>query len=169
MITAICSGGQTGADQGGLLAGEAMNIFTFGWAPKGFKTEAGPAPWLEDRFNVMEHPSDSYEDRTRANVLASDGTIIIGRRSRGSNRTEEECRLAKKPCMWVAWPDKMVKSKDGYAFIFNPTELNNPYMFILQWSIGQKVSILNVAGNRESKNPGIAEYTVNLLLRTFKR
>jgi hypothetical protein len=48
MIERVISGGQTGADQGGLRAAQACGIPTGGWAPRGWLTEAGPAPWLAD-------------------------------------------------------------------------------------------------------------------------
>jgi hypothetical protein len=35
----IISGGQTGADQGGLFAAEILKIKTGGYAPKGYRTE----------------------------------------------------------------------------------------------------------------------------------
>ncbi len=42
MVRKIISGGQTGADRGGLLAGEALKIETGGTAPPIFMTELGP-------------------------------------------------------------------------------------------------------------------------------
>ena len=46
MLECIISGGQTGADQGGLLAARKSGIQTGGWCPLGWRTELGPAPWL---------------------------------------------------------------------------------------------------------------------------
>lgn len=43
----IISGGQTGADQGGLDAGKALGLKTGGLMPKGWRTEAGPRPGHE--------------------------------------------------------------------------------------------------------------------------
>jgi Circularly permutated YpsA SLOG family len=48
MIELVISGGQTGADQAGLRAARASGIRCGGMAPKGWLTEAGPAPWLAD-------------------------------------------------------------------------------------------------------------------------
>ena len=48
MIGKIISGGQTGVDQAALRAAKACGIPTGGWAPKGWRTEDGPAPWLAD-------------------------------------------------------------------------------------------------------------------------
>ena len=40
----VCSGGQTGADLGGLIAAKQAGLETFGWMPPGFLTEFGPKP-----------------------------------------------------------------------------------------------------------------------------
>jgi Circularly permutated YpsA SLOG family len=72
----IVSGGQTGADQAGLRAARAAGIETGGWAPKGWDTEDGPAPWLED-FGLIECPVTGYPARTEANGLKPFGTELI--------------------------------------------------------------------------------------------
>jgi hypothetical protein len=48
MIEKVMSGGQTGADHGGLRAARRCGIATGGWAPRGWLTEAGPAEWLAE-------------------------------------------------------------------------------------------------------------------------
>ena len=46
----VVSGGQCGADLGGLLAAELLGIPTGGIAPNGFRTEKGKQPILSSRF-----------------------------------------------------------------------------------------------------------------------
>ena len=48
MITKVISGGQTGADRAGLFAARKFAIETGGYAPRGWLTESGTAPWLAD-------------------------------------------------------------------------------------------------------------------------
>ena len=60
----VISGGQTGADQAGLIAAEKAGITTGGWMPKGFRTLDGPNPGLAARFGLREHPSEEYPPRT---------------------------------------------------------------------------------------------------------
>jgi len=78
----VISGGQTGADRGGLIAAKALGIPTGGTAPLGYKTEAGmkslqgretqaytsPTPGsdltLKREFNLKEGQCD-YADRTK--------------------------------------------------------------------------------------------------------
>jgi len=63
MLKNIVSGGQTGADQAGLRAAKAAGIETGGWAPHGWTTEKGPAPWLAD-YGLAECPIPGYPART---------------------------------------------------------------------------------------------------------
>ena len=59
----IISGGQAGADQGGLLGARDAGLPTGSTAPKGWRTEDDPAPWLVD-FGLVESKSPSYAART---------------------------------------------------------------------------------------------------------
>jgi hypothetical protein len=72
MIVQVISGGQTGADQGGLRAARACGIPTSGWAPKGWMTEAGPAPWLADWGLAGDLELDRLGDRQRTAGWGSD-------------------------------------------------------------------------------------------------
>ena len=141
-VRRIISGGQTGADRGGLLAGDLLGLETGGTAPPGFRTENGPDITLKS-FGLVEGEPDPkvFPRRTLKNVKDSDGTLLIGNvNSPGSKLTLKYCNDLEKPR------------------IINPT----PYG--LKWWIDKyKIEILNVAGNRESKNPGIQKETFTLL------
>lgn len=151
-ISLIISGAQTGADQGGLRAAKALGIPTGGWAPKGFRTEEGPAPWLCQEFNLDEHDTEyDYEPRTRLNVSIADATVIFGRRSRGSNLTERVCQQTGKPYLWVADP---LKPSETLRFRL--------------WVARVRPETLNVAGNRESRNPGIGAHVDVFLQRSLR-
>lgn len=152
LISCIISGAQTGADQGGLYAGRHLKIGTGGYAPKGYRTESGSQRSLLESFGVMEHDSIDYRDRTSDNVRLSDGTVIFGRRSPGSNATEEFCRVQKKPCLWM--PDWTCTPKNKLMF--------------RSWLRAHKITILNVAGNRESKSAGIQEGVAKFLVYALK-
>ena len=64
----IISGGQTGADIGGLVGAERCAIATGGCAPRNYRTENGPQVILKSRFGLIAHPSPNYRDRTQENV-----------------------------------------------------------------------------------------------------
>lgn len=141
-VEKIISGGQTGADRGGLIAGGTLGIETGGTAPPGFITEKGSDPSLR-LYGLVEGKPDpkTYPKRTRRNVKDSDGTLLMGNaESPGSRLTLGCCVDLEKP--WIMNPI--------------PSELS-------RWLIANSIKILNVAGNRESKTPGIQSRTVDLL------
>src|SRR5215471_5688537 len=76
MIERTISGGQTGADQGGLRAAKTLGIPTGGWAPRGRMTEDGSAEELLRSFGLREFSQPGYPPRTRANVDAGIGDVL---------------------------------------------------------------------------------------------
>ena len=77
MISRIISGGQSGADQGGLEAAERLGVPTGGFMPKGFRTEDGPRPDLAARYGLVEASTPGYPERTERNVQLADGTAVF--------------------------------------------------------------------------------------------
>lgn len=147
----VISGGQTGADQGGLLGARDAGYITGGYAPFGYRTENGPMPQLRS-FGLIELKRSSYSYRTRKNIKVSDVTILFGSAgSIGSNLTRNIAHAIGKPLLHIRSPD--IKSL-GPALVFLRT---------------YDPSIINIAGNRESVTPGIQDgvrsYVREMLLR----
>lgn len=153
-VSLIISGGQSGSDLAGLKAGTLLGIPTGGFMPKGWMTEDGPKPEYEKLYGMSEWLTENYIDRTMQNIRIGDATVIFGRRSIGSNRTEESCRLLKKPCLWIA-----ANQTAGYRKA-------NINAFKI-WLARHDTETLNVAGNRESVSPGICKYTMEFLLEAL--
>lgn len=159
----VISGGQTGADQGALRAAYACGIPTGGWAPHGWRTETGPAPWLRTRYGLQEHAAAAYTPRTIANLRGADATILFGDvTTPGSRQTIAALRAAVRP------------------YLINPT----PETLAAWWTdLSTRPApprILNVAGNREGRhahahrwhapsvgNPGIEAYVFWFLCRAW--
>ncbi len=139
------SGGQTGVDRGALDAAIERGIPHRGWCPKGRKAEDGPIP---PQYNMQEMDDWQYWRRTEKNVLDSDGTLVLpGKRaSKGTELTIKVARRNKKPLAVVD--------------IDNP---NTPDI-IRAWIKLHNIKIMNVAGPRESGEPGISKKTYELLL-----
>ncbi len=146
MIEKIISGGQTGADQGGLVAGSVLGLPTGGTAPPNFWTENGADYSLRDYGLIAGDPDPkTYPLRTLANVRDSDGTLLVGDMdSPGSRMTIRTC---------TQW---------GKPYIANPTAVA-----LRIWAGSHWVKTLNVAGNRESGNHGIRDRVVCLLIDAF--
>ena len=152
----IISGGQTGADLGALNAAKAKNIRTGGYIPKGFLTEDGPMPMLKD-FDLIEMNTTSYPPRTRMNVKESDMTIIFKIvESKGCALTERICKELEKPYLIISTPNHEAALKDIAFFIISN-----------RVSAESEVTI-NVAGNRETKCPGIQKFVCHVMTRVFE-
>lgn len=131
----IISGGQTGADQAGLSAGEKLGLETGGTAPPGFMTDAGRTWLLKSHYGLVEGEPDPrvYPKRTRKNVQDSDGTVLFG------DMSSPGCRLTIRYCNEL---DKPYAINPDAAQLAKHIRSNN-------------IEVLNVAGNRERTNPGI--------------
>jgi hypothetical protein len=147
-LNRVISGGQTGADQAALRAARAAGIATGGTAAQGWETEAGPAPWLAD-YGLVECDRPGYPARTEANVRAADGTLWFGDpTSPGGRLTIGWCGTCSKTYCLV---------KEG---------LTTPRL-VAGWLSERGVKVLNVAGNRESRDPGIGGRVEAFLGRLF--
>ncbi len=148
-ISKIISGGQTGADRAALDFAIAHCIPHGGWIPKARRTEDGP---LASRYQLKEMPSSSYPQRTRQNVIHSDGTLIIshGNLKGGSAYTRECARKAKRPWLHI---DLTMANRNDMAYS------------VQRWIVENNIHILNVAGPRASEDPTIYQETVELLER----
>jgi len=147
ILEKVISGGQTGSDQGALIAARDYGIPTGGWMPKGFRTLEGNCPSFAEEFNMVEHPAENYKDRTYANVCMSDGTLrfYIDPLTAGERCTLNAIRLFKKPYTDVQLLDNM----DRDEFIVAPLEE------VRDWLLEHRIKVLNVAGNSEQNAPGI--------------
>lgn len=152
MIEKIISGGQTGADRAGLDAAIELDIPHGGWVPKGRKTEDGTLP---EKYHLKEMPTGSYEVRTEQNVIDSDGTLIVshGKLNGGSAKTRRFAKKHKRPWLHVD---------------LDKTNLFKAAMDARAWVVENQIKILNVAGPRGSKDPGIYEATKKLLKAAFQ-
>ena len=146
----IISGGQTGVDRGALDAAIALNIPHAGWCPAGRKAEDGEVP---DRYALQETDSAEYHQRTERNVVESDATLILfrGEISGGTKLTHRFAVQHSRPFL-------LVDIAQSHA----PEEIRN-------WLKENRINRLNVAGPRESNEPGIAAQTKELLLKALRQ
>jgi hypothetical protein len=158
LILKIISGGQTGADMGGLLAGKKLEIRTGGCAPKGFLTENGSNYDLSKIFGLHQSDSEKYPPRTAENISKSDCTIIFSSNTgaeRGSILTQNLCLSKKKPHLWI--DPKNPNIEEIREFIADQARSKS------------RPIILNVAGNRESKSPGIESRVQEILVEVLNK
>jgi hypothetical protein len=139
-LQTIISGGQTGADQAGLAAAVHLGLKTGGYMPKGWRTQAGPRPDMEELYGMWEHPSSAYPPRTEANVMTADATLVFGEMSGGSLLTIRLCEQYHRPVFFQPWRSRQ-----------DDPDVDNFVAFLRR----EQPIILNVAGSREESQPGI--------------
>ena len=151
-ILKIISGGQTGADKGGLIAAKKANIKTGGIAPKGFMTEAGKDPSLKSEYGLRENYSDDLKERTLSNLRGAHCTIVFATKpgSRGTKFTIDSLKREKRMHLVVNpfEADASEKAREFLDLVYE--RYKNPL-------------IVNIAGNRESRSKGIEEKVMDLL------
>lgn len=135
----IISGGQAGADRAGLDAAIALGIPISGYVTKGRRAEDGKVPEI---YPLIELPTWDYPTRTEKNVVASDATLLftICGLNGGSLLTKNLASKHGKPCLRINLDllgDHVAAEK------------------IKEWLTDHYISTLNIAGSRESKDPGV--------------
>jgi Circularly permutated YpsA SLOG family len=131
----IVSGGQTGVDRGALDAALASGFECGGWVPGDRMAEDGIIP---DWYPLTILPNGNYRQRTRLNVVDSDGTTVLydGSLNGGARLTRDLCELVDRPCILISvreTPAPIAAAEAVLKFI----EQNN-------------IQTLNVAGPRAS-------------------
>lgn len=152
MLKEIVSGGQTGADRAALDAGLELAFPVGGFCPKGRVAEDGHIAGIYPLVEI----DGGYRQRTRANVKASDGTVIFYESLvyGGTEQTLLFCIKAKKPyklidISLVGWEKAVVAIET----------------FIDEFSI----KILNVAGPRASGCLAVYDYVKTVIANVISR
>lgn len=145
----IVSGGQTGADRAGLDVAMKVGLPVGGYCPKGRLAEDGTVP---DHYPLTEMTKGGYSARTERNVIESDGTLIfnIGKLSGGTRLTLECARKHNKPHLVI----QLDAARPNTATLAEWLDQNN-------------IRVLNIAGPRESKTPGVHQMASRFLDEFF--
>jgi Circularly permutated YpsA SLOG family len=143
----IVSGAQTGVDRAALDAAIETGIEAGGWCPEGRIAEDGIIPEI---YPVKELPNSGYRQRTKRNVIDSDGTVIFyfAYPSGGTEQTIAFCIKEKKPYVLID-AEELLTERAAIkieAFI----RLNS-------------ICVLNVAGPRAGGEPRAYEYAKEVI------
>jgi hypothetical protein len=139
MVDKVISGGQTGVDRAALDAALGLGIECGGWCPEQRIAEDGP---IDPRYPLTETGSDDPDVRTAWNVRDADATLVLLRGSTAGSGTALTIRLAgefMKPSLLIN--------------LYRPLEPHD----VRAWLRQNRVHTLNIAGPRESQQPGIYE------------
>ena len=148
MLITIISGGQTGVDQIALRVAKELGYPTGGTAPKGWRTDDGPAPWLETEYGLKESDSSQYNVRTIQNVRDACMTVWFGDTlSPGGILTLRVARYE--------------QTRREYPILINPVADDLAVYLGTLFAI----RMVNIAGNRLRTNPA-ATHNAEIVLRT---
>ena len=136
-------------DRAALDAALALGLPCGGWCPRGRLAEDGP---IDPRYPLQETPTADYPQRTEWNVRDSDGTLVLtrGRPAGGTALTIAVARQHGRPVL-----------------ILDLTRDPDPVR-ITEWAKQDGISILNVAGPRESQQPRIQDEARELLIEALR-
>ncbi len=158
-IEKIVSGGQSGVDRAALDAAIMLGLQYGGWCPSGGWAEDYPnSPGVLTTYPLLqETPSHKPNQRTEWNVRDSDATMILlfqhhVERSPGTELTASIAKSFSKPYIIISLQERTCADE------------------IVTWlSAFNKSIVLNIAGPRESENPGIYDISKRLLISTLNR
>jgi hypothetical protein len=149
VVAKVVSGGQTGVDEAALRAALVLGIPHGGWCPRGRINEAGV---ISPQFCLTETPSAEFAQRTEWNVRDSDATLILSRVPRlqgGTKLTKKFAKAWNRPCYLVTG------------------ERRDPSEKIRELLTQHPIRSLNIAGPRESEDPGIGSWAQDILLKAL--
>lgn len=150
----IVSGGETGVDRGALDAALAVGFECGGWAPGDRMAEDGV---ISDRYPLTVLPDGGYRQRTRLNVVDSDGTAVIYNESLtgGTRLTRNLCALLNRPYVLINARETTDAGKAAAA--------------VLKFIERSKIQVLNVAGPRASGWPAGHVFSFAVLREVIER
>ncbi|MBF0158897.1 MAG: putative molybdenum carrier protein [Magnetococcales bacterium] len=149
-IQRIVSGGQTGVDRAALDFALQHHVPCGGWCPRGRLAEDGIIPAC---YPLQEARSRRYAERTRLNVIDSDGTLILhrGTLKGGTALTWQFAKQYHKPCLVI----NLSRHTDATT--------EQQQQEVQQWLTHEAMTVLNVAGPRESENSGIYQQAFSFI------
>jgi hypothetical protein len=140
----IISGGQTGVDRAALDVAIHLGVSHGGWCPSGRQAEDGE---IDPVYQLQETATREYNRRTKWNVRDTEATLILHRGvlEGGTAYTFTCAKQLQKPCLVI----NLAQPPDNQK--------------ILEWLNEKNINTLNIAGPRESKQPGIYQQAYDYL------
>jgi len=135
-------------DRAALDVALELHIECGGFCPKGRKSEDGMIP---EKYPLIETATEEYSERTRLNIKEADATfVLIDRQAdKGTLLTIELCKTHNKKLMEADLSGRVDDKQ------------------VVQWILNNKITILNIAGSRETSSPGIYEKAYRMLRKVM--
>jgi len=163
-VTKIISGAQTGGDIGGLRAAQQLGIETGGTMPKGWRTADGAKPEYAQEFGMQEHARADYVPRTIQNVLDADATIaVLWGPSVGTSKTIGYAQTGK----WQAGKAETDLAGKRPVLVITTKDAAEAAQQVREFVTATGAKSLNIAGHRERSQPGIEQFTTDMLVQAL--
>ena len=167
-ILKLISGGQTGADVGGLEAARLLGIPTGGTAPKGYKSAGPPSHGakLRDVYKLAEDASADYVPRTMKNVDDAAATIaFLLKNSPGTGKTIGYAQTGR----WQHGNPTAGLHVGGHrpVLVLDKADSESAAKAIEDMLTKLNPQTLNVAGHREGSMPGLEQAVKRALMRAL--
>ncbi|HEY6509795.1 MAG TPA: putative molybdenum carrier protein [Vicinamibacterales bacterium] len=155
-LTKIISGAQSGVDLAALAFALDHGYDIGGACPFNYANEDGQIP---ERFRPYLEctPTVNYPARTRLNVKRADATLLLWRGRKMTPGTALTFRIMRERAEQCRYPYLSIQAPFGDVAAAQ----------IHDWLRDPKIRVLNVAGPRESKAPGIYSEVYELLARAL--
>ena len=136
MLEKVLAGGQTGVDRAALDVAIEIGLPHGGWCPAGRDADDGVIP---EKYLLTETSEIDHTVRTEYNVRDSDATLMVfrGKLHGGTAYAIEMAKHLNKPAMAIN------------------LDLDVDEQELVHWILENNIKVLNVGGQRETKNPGI--------------
>jgi hypothetical protein len=155
LVTKVYSGGQTGVDRAALDFAIKHNIVCGGWCPAGRIAEDGNIP---KNYPLQETESSDYGERTKKNILDSDGTLVLVPSLPIPNNITDGTLITIQICKEVRKP----------LFIAAVSDFDSIHE-VVTWLKDNNIKIVNIAGPRESQSQGIYSSAIAYLEKLFHK
>ncbi len=160
LVSLVRSGGQTGADRGGLDAARELGVSICGWCPPGGLAEDLPEPpgLLALYPELHEGAAEGYVERTAWNVRDSHATLIVSpgglEPKSGTEMTAIFAERFGRPVLVLEGHDAERDAQEALLWLS---------------SLEARGTTLNVAGPRESKMPGVYQLTRDIVTAVLRK
>ena len=151
MTRVIISGGQTGADRAALDFALEYGFEIAGYCPSGRRAGDGV---IHEKYPLLETKSSAYPPCTGLNVKIAQATVIFNGLPKFSKGTHTTIRYAR-------------THHKKYIVLKNFPDIEKDAKELTLWLKDVNPESLNVAGNGESKCPGMYIHVLNVLRKAL--
>lgn len=178
----VISGGQSGVDRAALDVAIHLVLAHGGWCPRGRIASDGP---IDARYLLHETESSGYRQRTKANVVTADATLIIstaqdGYKDEYAGGYAVDAPVDIHPAKSTLNADQKLvggsaltlrlakRHQRPHLVVHASTGAEHAILQIRTWLNQIRPICLNVAGSSEERHPGAYAFAEQVLFQALR-